>query len=281
MAMLPQRGVHVVGPDEGAMACNEFGPGRLAEPPSHPGGDRDACWTAPAGAGPLAGRHALVTSGPTHEPIDPVRYIANRSQRPAGSCDRRRAGRARRPGDAGDRPGRDCRSRRRQRRAASRRRRRCWTPALPRCRPMSRSLPPPSPTGARQRDGEQQDQESAGRGAASARIWCRIRTSWPRCPRPVRGRPRLVVGFAAETDDLLANASAKRARKRLRLDRRQRRFGVERHHGRRGERRAPYHRRRVSRTGLACPRRTSPGALPNASPRHWRDHSDRRPPPAA
>ena len=81
MALLQSRGVHVVGPDSGAMACNEFGLGRLAEPPAilaaihallAPGGE-------PAGAGPLAGRHAIVTSGPTHEPIDPVRYIANRS----------------------------------------------------------------------------------------------------------------------------------------------------------------------------------------------------------
>ena len=75
MAALRARGVHVVGPDSGAMACNEHGMGRLAEPPAilaaihallHP-------------STPLAGRHALVTSGPTHEPIDPVRYIANRS----------------------------------------------------------------------------------------------------------------------------------------------------------------------------------------------------------
>jgi phosphopantothenoylcysteine decarboxylase/phosphopantothenate--cysteine ligase len=76
MATLAARGVGVIGPDEGAMACNEYGPGRLAEPPAILAaiGAR----LAPAAA-PLAGRHALVTSGPTHEPIDPVRYIANRS----------------------------------------------------------------------------------------------------------------------------------------------------------------------------------------------------------
>ncbi len=76
MATLKQRGVHVVEPTEGAMACNEFGPGRLAEPPEIAAAI--AALLAP-GAKPLAGRHALVTSGPTHEPIDPVRYIANRS----------------------------------------------------------------------------------------------------------------------------------------------------------------------------------------------------------
>ncbi len=80
MATLRGRGVHVVGPEEGAMACNEYGMGRLAEPAAilaaiqallHPSRSKEG--------GPLAGRHALVTSGPTHEPIDPVRYIANRS----------------------------------------------------------------------------------------------------------------------------------------------------------------------------------------------------------
>ena len=76
MAALQARGVTVVGPGTGAMAEPESGPGRLAEP--------DQIFAAIAGllapaAQPLAGRHALVTSGPTHEPIDPVRYIANRS----------------------------------------------------------------------------------------------------------------------------------------------------------------------------------------------------------
>ncbi|MBS0562695.1 MAG: bifunctional phosphopantothenoylcysteine decarboxylase/phosphopantothenate--cysteine ligase CoaBC, partial [Proteobacteria bacterium] len=76
MATLHARGVHVVGPDQGAMACNEWGFGRMAEPPAIR--DAIAALLSPA-AKPLAGRHALVTSGPTHEPIDPVRYIANRS----------------------------------------------------------------------------------------------------------------------------------------------------------------------------------------------------------
>ncbi len=81
MALLQSRGVHVVGPDSGAMACNEFGMGRLAEPPAILAAIHAllAPGVAADGAGPLAGRHALVTSGPTHEPIDPVRYIANRS----------------------------------------------------------------------------------------------------------------------------------------------------------------------------------------------------------
>ena len=86
MRLLQSRGVRVVGPDDGAMACNEFGPGRMSEAAEiltaieailAPISDAHATSRAPAL--PLAGRHALVTSGPTHEPIDPVRYIANRS----------------------------------------------------------------------------------------------------------------------------------------------------------------------------------------------------------
>jgi len=69
-------GVTVMTPDEGAMACGEFGPGRLPEPEAIAAAVEDAL--APAVLR-LAGRHMLVTAGPTHEPIDPVRYIANRS----------------------------------------------------------------------------------------------------------------------------------------------------------------------------------------------------------
>lgn len=76
MATLTARGIHSIGPDEGAMACNEFGPGRLAEPPAILAAIE--ALLSPT-AKPLAGRHIIVTSGPTHEPIDPVRYIANRS----------------------------------------------------------------------------------------------------------------------------------------------------------------------------------------------------------
>ena len=97
LARLRQDGVLFVGPDEGDMACGEYGPGRMAEPAAildaitralagntvipmpkpfpmqalPPGGE--------PGSGPLSGRHVLITAGPTHEPIDPVRYIANRS----------------------------------------------------------------------------------------------------------------------------------------------------------------------------------------------------------
>jgi phosphopantothenoylcysteine decarboxylase/phosphopantothenate--cysteine ligase len=76
VATLRGDGVEVLEPDEGPMACGEFGPGRLPEPAAIL-----AAITAKLGdtAKPLAGKHVLVTAGPTHEPIDPVRYIANRS----------------------------------------------------------------------------------------------------------------------------------------------------------------------------------------------------------
>lgn len=70
-------GVTVMEPDEGAMACGEFGPGRLPEPDAIVA--RIEQILAGSVAKPLSGRHILVTAGPTHEPIDPVRYIANRS----------------------------------------------------------------------------------------------------------------------------------------------------------------------------------------------------------
>jgi len=74
IATLRARGVTVMEPDAGEMACGEFGPGRLPEPEAVLGQIALAL-----GDGRLRGRHVLVTAGPTHEPIDPVRYIANRS----------------------------------------------------------------------------------------------------------------------------------------------------------------------------------------------------------
>jgi len=78
MALLERRGVRRVGPNDGEMACNEYGPGRMAEPMEIVDAIA-AHFAEEAAPKPLAGKHALVTSGPTHEPIDPVRYIANRS----------------------------------------------------------------------------------------------------------------------------------------------------------------------------------------------------------
>lgn len=74
-------GVHIVGPNPGDMACGEYGPGRMSEPMEII--DAIAAHFAPH---PLEGHKVLVTSGPTHEPIDPVRYIANRSSGAQGTA---------------------------------------------------------------------------------------------------------------------------------------------------------------------------------------------------
>ncbi|SEH65497.1 phosphopantothenoylcysteine decarboxylase / phosphopantothenate--cysteine ligase [Paracoccus alkenifer] len=107
--ILQDDGISFVGPGEGDMACGEWGEGRMAEPHEIFEAIRDALSaraepplrltsdqlqlapdTAPAAiaapSGPLLGRHVVVTSGPTHEPIDPVRYIANRSSGAQGAA---------------------------------------------------------------------------------------------------------------------------------------------------------------------------------------------------
>ena len=108
LATLQGDGVLVVGPDEGEMACGEFGPGRAAEPEQIVAAIRAALAgegglarplempapTRPAplrlgpevAVGPLSGRHVIVTSGPTQEAIDPVRYISNRSSGAQGTA---------------------------------------------------------------------------------------------------------------------------------------------------------------------------------------------------
>jgi phosphopantothenoylcysteine decarboxylase/phosphopantothenate--cysteine ligase len=73
-ARLAADGVHFVGPDEGDMACGEYGFGRMAEPEAI-----KAAILALLSDGPLKGMRALVTAGPTIESIDPVRFLSNRS----------------------------------------------------------------------------------------------------------------------------------------------------------------------------------------------------------
>ena len=81
LAQLKKDGVSIIGPENGDMVCGEFGPGRMSEPQDIAA--ETAALLAPnntrAEAADLTGRKILVTAGPTHEPIDPVRYIANRS----------------------------------------------------------------------------------------------------------------------------------------------------------------------------------------------------------
>jgi phosphopantothenoylcysteine decarboxylase/phosphopantothenate--cysteine ligase len=207
MATLRARGVLVVGPDEGPMACNEFGPGRLAEPPAILAAIQ-AFFDAPK---PLAGRHALVTSGPTHEPIDPVRYIANRSSgRQGHAIAAALAGLGARvtlvsgPVGVADPPG------------VTLHRVETAAQMLAACR---EALPADVAVFAAAVADWHVAHASGGKikkvpGAAppslelvpNPDILATIAT-------PGSQRPRLVVGFAAETDDLMANAQAKRIRK--------------------------------------------------------------------
>lgn len=101
LATLKDDGILMVGPDDGSMACGEFGTGRMSEPDQIVAAIRDALqqpvWPSlpptraltseiPLTLARLNGRHVIVTSGPTHEPIDPVRYIANRSSGSQGAA---------------------------------------------------------------------------------------------------------------------------------------------------------------------------------------------------
>jgi phosphopantothenoylcysteine decarboxylase/phosphopantothenate--cysteine ligase len=81
LAQLNADGIMTVGPNPGDMACGDYGPGRMSEPLEIV--DAIAAHFSPR---PLAGHKVLVTSGPTHEPIDPVRYIANRSSGAQGTA---------------------------------------------------------------------------------------------------------------------------------------------------------------------------------------------------
>ena len=207
MALLAARGIHVVGPDEGAMACNEFGPGRLAEPPAI----LAAIEALLAPRRPLSGRHVLVTSGPTHEPIDPVRYIANRSSGRQGHAIAAafadlgaRVTLVSGPVNVPDPPGvatKHVESAREMLDACQ--------AALPAdVAVFAAAVADWRVAGA----SVGKDQEGAGRRAARAGTGAQSRH--PRHHRAAGPRrPRLVVGFAAETDDLMANAQAKRERK--------------------------------------------------------------------
>ncbi len=148
VALLGSRGVFVHGPGSGDQACGETGAGRMLEPRSWP----RWCWTACARPRPLAGRKVVVTAGPTREPIDPVRFISNRSSGKMGFAVAQAAAEAGAevvlvagpvglPTPAGRAPHR-----------ASRQPRRCTRRCMRRSpTPTSTSAPPRSPTTGRSR----------------------------------------------------------------------------------------------------------------------------------
>ncbi|TMM51110.1 bifunctional phosphopantothenoylcysteine decarboxylase/phosphopantothenate--cysteine ligase CoaBC [Sulfitobacter sabulilitoris] len=205
LATLKADGIGVVGPGDGDMACGEFGPGRMAEPL-----DIVAAVEARFAAGPLQGKRILVTSGPTHEPIDPVRYIANRSSGAQGTAIARELAAlgaqvvfVTGPADVPPPEGVDV-----VRVETAAQMHDAVTAALPvDAGVFAAAVADWRVSGASDRklkksqDGlpvlEFAENNDILRGVAQMGA----------------GRPKLVVGFAAETHDLVANATAKRARK--------------------------------------------------------------------
>jgi phosphopantothenoylcysteine decarboxylase / phosphopantothenate---cysteine ligase len=207
MALLAARGIHVVGPDAGPMACNEFGPGRLSEPPAM----LAAIEALLAPRQPLSGRRVLVTSGPTHEPIDPVRYIANRSSGRQGHAIAAAFAElgasvtlVSGPVNVADPPG------------VAVKHVESAQEMLEACQAV---LPVDVAVFAAAVADWRVIGASSGKikkvpGAAPPSLELMANPDiLATIARAGQHRPRIVVGFAAETDDLMANAQAKRARK--------------------------------------------------------------------
>ncbi|MEM1384062.1 MAG: bifunctional phosphopantothenoylcysteine decarboxylase/phosphopantothenate--cysteine ligase CoaBC [Pseudomonadota bacterium] len=211
LSVLRGDGIAVVGPNDGDMACGEYGPGRMAEPPEI----LDAIRTSLArqtGAGPLAGRRVLVTSGPTHEPIDPVRYIANRSSGAQGAA----IGAALRdlgaevvfvtgPARAPTPPGLQ---EIRVESAAE------MLSAVEAALPVEAAIFAAAVADWRVASASGSKIKKDGTGAPPALELAENPDILHTVAQlPAGKRPALVVGFAAETDDVIAHATAKRLRK--------------------------------------------------------------------
>ncbi|WP_370635723.1 bifunctional phosphopantothenoylcysteine decarboxylase/phosphopantothenate--cysteine ligase CoaBC [Acidocella sp. KAb 2-4] len=205
MALLAKRGVLVVPPEQGPMACGEFGPGRLAEPPAIL-----AAISAALADGPLRGRHAIVTSGPTHEPIDPVRYLANRSSGKQGHAIAAAlaalgarvtlvSGPVSVPDPAGVRVVRV---------ETARQMREAVRAALP----ADIAICAAAVADWRVEEAGQKIKKD-GSGQPPALHLAENPDILAELSQPGPQRPRLVIGFAAETEKLAEHAAAKRARK--------------------------------------------------------------------
>lgn len=207
VATLEADGIARVGPDEGDMACGEYGPGRMSEPEAI----LDAI-IARLGKGPLTGKHIVVTSGPTHEPIDPVRYIANRSSGAQGTAIAAAlAGLGAKvtfvtgPADVQPPSGVD-------------------VVAVQTADQMLKAVKAALPADAAVFAAAVADWRVVSEAKSKIK---KDKTGKPPAlkldenpdilatvSRLRKNRPALVVGFAAETDDVIANATAKRKRKR-------------------------------------------------------------------
>jgi phosphopantothenoylcysteine decarboxylase/phosphopantothenate--cysteine ligase len=206
IAALRGDGVLFVGPNDGEMACGEYGPGRMAEPL-----EIVAAVEAALGDGPMTGRHVIVTSGPTHEPIDPVRYIANRSSgaqgaalaaalRDLGAAVTFVTGPATVPPPAG-----------------------VTVVKVETAQEMLEAVQAALPADAavfaaavadwRVANAADRKMKKDGSGKPPALSFAENPDILAFVAGMAKGRPALVVGFAAETDEVIANARAKRARK--------------------------------------------------------------------
>ncbi len=211
MATLLADGISVVGPNSGAMAeRGEFGEGRMAEPMEILEAIALRLAAPAAKEGPLAGRRLLVTSGPTHEPIDPVRYIANRSSGKQGHAIAAAAAAAGAevvlvsgPAEAPDPAGV---------RVIHVESAREMLAAVEESLPVDAAVFAAAVADWRVAGAAEQKIKKDGGGAPTLTLVENpdILATVSRHPSL---RPRLVVGFAAETETVVAHAEAKRARK--------------------------------------------------------------------
>lgn len=205
LATLTGDGIAVVGPVNGAMACGEFGPGRLTEVP-----DIIGAIDAHFSDGPLKGRHALVTSGPTHEPIDPVRYIANRSSGTQGTAIAAalrdlgaRVTFVTGPADTSPPAGIDV-----VRVETAQQMLNAVTAALP----ADVAVMAAAVADWRVENAGDRKMKKDGSATVPALTFAENPDILATVSKAAT-RPKLVIGFAAETDDVIANATAKRLRK--------------------------------------------------------------------
>ncbi|PIE15381.1 MAG: bifunctional phosphopantothenoylcysteine decarboxylase/phosphopantothenate--cysteine ligase CoaBC [Rhodobacterales bacterium] len=206
VAVLAGDGIGFVGPNEGEMACGEFGPGRMAEPAEIV----TAVQTA-LGDGPLAGKHILLTSGPTHEPIDPVRYIANRSSGAQGAA----IGRALLAlgaevsfvtGPADVPPPQGARVIRVE--TAQQ-----MLNAVQQALPADAAVFAAAVADWRMQNAADSKIKKDGKGGLPVLQFAENPDILATVSQMTQGRPKLVVGFAAETDAVIQNAIEKRKRK--------------------------------------------------------------------
>ncbi|MBV7408591.1 bifunctional phosphopantothenoylcysteine decarboxylase/phosphopantothenate--cysteine ligase CoaBC [Maritimibacter sp. DP1N21-5] len=199
-------GVIFAGPTEGAMACGEYGPGRMVEP------DEIANDIAAAlMEGPLKGKHVLVTSGPTHEPIDPVRYIANRSSGAQGTAIAAAlAGLGARvtfvTGPADVPPPKGVK-------VVKVQTAREMLDATQAALPADAAVFAAAVADWRVASEATSKIKKDGSGSLPVLNFAENPDILATVSQMIEGRPRLVVGFAAETDDVEAHATAKRKRK--------------------------------------------------------------------